>query len=594
MDYQLKTPLLPIKNEYTTVERVFAARGVKPEDVEHYLHTTDADIYDPELIMNIKEGAQMLARHIALNNDILVQVDSDCDGFTSSAVLINYLNCLFPGYVQQHVSYRIHTGKQHGIFEEMIPEILEKKIKLVIAPDSSSNNYEVHKILKENGIDVLVIDHHEAEKISENACVINNQLCDYPTKSLSGVGMVYKFCCYFDKVMGVNYADQFLDLVALGLVGDMMDIRDFETRHLVVKGLQQIRNPFFKEMVKVQNYSINRAGGLCPFSISFYIAPQINGTIRMGTAAEKLMLFESMLDYLGYEQIPSTKRGCKGQYETRVEQACRNCTNIKRNQAKATDASLEIIERIIENKNLTENKIMAVKLGPEYATNRNLTGLIANQLMAKYQHPFLLLMQTVGEDGSINWEGSGRGYETSSFNDLRTFIKDSGYAFFAEGHANAFGVGISDDNFEDFIKYSNEALKDYAFTPCTKVDFIWQASEINRDDILDLAALKTVWGQELEEPTIAIENLNVTPNNITLMGKDGRCPTLKITLSNGVSLIKFRSTEEEYEKLVPVFDSGSVNINVIGTCTINEWNGIISPQIEIKDYEIVGETKYYF
>ena len=573
---------------------MFAARGVKPEDVEHYLHTTDADIYDPELIMNIKEGAQMLARHIALNNDILVQVDSDCDGFTSSAVLINYLNCLFPGYVQQHVSYRIHTGKQHGIFEEMIPEILEKKIKLVIAPDSSSNNYEVHKILKENGIDVLVIDHHEAEKISENACVINNQLCDYPTKSLSGVGMVYKFCCYFDKVMGVNYADQFLDLVALGLVGDMMDIRDFETRHLVVKGLQQIRNPFFKEMVKVQNYSINRAGGLCPFSISFYIAPQINGTIRMGTAAEKLMLFESMLDYLGYEQIPSTKRGCKGQYETRVEQACRNCTNIKRNQAKATDASLEIIERIIEDKNLTENKIIAVKLGPEYATNRNLTGLIANQLMAKYQHPFLLLTQTIGEDGSINWEGSGRGYETSSFNDLRTFIKDSGYAFFAEGHANAFGVGISDDNFEDFIKYSNEALKDYAFTPCTKVDFIWQASEINKDDIIDLAALKTVWGQELEEPIIAIENLNVTPNNITLMGKDGRCPTLKITLSNGVSLIKFRSTEEEYEKMVPVFDSGSVNINVIGTCTINEWNGIISPQIEIKDYEIVGETKYYF
>ena len=476
----------------------------------------------------------------------------------------------------------------------MIPEILKKKIKLVIAPDSSSNNYEVHKILKENGIDVLVIDHHEAEKISENACVINNQLCDYPTKSLSGVGMVYKFCCYFDKVMGVNYADQFLDLVALGLVGDMMDIRDFETRHLVVKGLQQIRNPFFKEMVKVQNYSINRAGGLCPFSISFYIAPQINGTIRMGTAAEKLMLFESMLDYLGYEQIPSTKRGCKGQYETRVEQACRNCINIKRNQAKATDASLEIIERIIEDKNLTENKIIAVKLGPEYATNRNLTGLSANQLMAKYQHPFGLLTQTVGEDGSINWEGSGRGYETSSFNDLRTFIKDSGYAFFAEGHANAFGVGISDDNFEGFIKYSNEALKDYAFTPCTKVDFIWQASAINTDDIIDLAALKTAWGQELEEPIIAIENLNVTPNNITLMGKDGRCPTLKITLSNGVSLIKFRSTEEEYEKLVPVFDSGSVNINVIGTCTINEWNGIISPQIEIKDYEIVGETKYYF
>ena len=90
-------------------------------------------------------------------------------------------------------------------------------MKLVIAPDSSSNDYEVHQQLKEKGIDVLVIDHHEADKISENACVINNQLCDYPTKSLSGVGMVYKFCSYLDSLLNKDYAEQFLDLVALGI-----------------------------------------------------------------------------------------------------------------------------------------------------------------------------------------------------------------------------------------------------------------------------------------------------------------------------------------------------------------------------------------
>ena len=69
---------------------------------------------------------------------------------------------------------------------------------LVILPDSSSNDYEVHQKLSERGVDVLVIDHHEAEKISEYACVINNQLCDYPNKALSGVGLVYKFCKYID------------------------------------------------------------------------------------------------------------------------------------------------------------------------------------------------------------------------------------------------------------------------------------------------------------------------------------------------------------------------------------------------------------
>ena len=186
---------------------------------------------------------KLLIYHISQGHKILIQIDSDCDGYTSAAVLINHLNCLFPGYVQNNVYYRIHSGKQHGIILETIPE----DVSLVIAPDSSSNDYEVHKKLHERGVDVLVIDHHEAEQVSPHACVINNQLCDYPTKSLSGVGMVYKFCSFIDELMNVDYADQFLDLVALGMIADMMDLRDFETKHLINRGLENIRNPYFKE-----------------------------------------------------------------------------------------------------------------------------------------------------------------------------------------------------------------------------------------------------------------------------------------------------------------------------------------------------------
>lgn len=593
MDYQLKTPLLPIKNEYTVVERVFAIRGVDPKDIPHYLNTTEKDILDPGLIMNIDEGVRMLARHISQQDKIYIQVDSDCDGFTSAAFLINYLNRLFPGYTQTKISYGLHAGKQHGLYEEFIPDFINEDYKLIIAPDSSSNNYEVHKKLKELGIDVLVIDHHEAEKISEDACVINNQLCDYPTKSLSGVGMVYKFCSYFDSIMGTDWASYYLDLAALGIIADMMDIRDFETREIINLGLASVENPFFKEMVKVQDYSISRAGGLCPFAVSFYIAPQVNGTIRMGSANEKLMLFESMLDFKAYDQIPSTKRGCKGQFETRVEQACRNCTNIKRNQSKAIDASLQTIEGIIKDKSLEENKIIAVKLAAG-AINKNLTGLIANQLMAKYNHPFLILMEHPQEDGSISLEGSGRSYETSNFNDLRTFIRDSGYASLAEGHPNAFGAAIPEDKFSDFIQYSNEALKECSFTPCQKVDFIWDANDFKANDIIDLAELNTIWGQELAEPIVVIKNVKVTKDNLSYMGKGGRCPSFKITLPNGTSLIKFRITDEEFDSLLPTNATGSKNITVIGTCAINEWNGRITPQIKVSDYEITGETKYYF
>ena len=597
MEYQLLTPSLPLNKELSVVEQVLANRGILPVDVYHYINTTDEDILPPSLIMNMREGAQMLIKHVSQNDKVLIQIDSDCDGYTSAATLINYLNCLFPGFVQNNVFYRIHTGKQHGIIADTIPE----GVKLVIAPDSSSNDYEVHAELAAKGIDVLVIDHHEADQISEHACIINNQLCDYPTKSLSGVGMVYKFCSYIDELLNVDFADQFLDLVALGMVADMMDLRDFETRHLITLGLNQIRNPYFKGMIDKQEYQLK--GELTPFGVAFYIAPYVNATIRMGTQDEKLMLFESMLDYRGYELIPSTKRGCKGQQETRVEQACRNCTNIKNRQTKARDAALETIERIIEEKNLLDNKILAIKLD-SFSADKNLTGLIANQLMAKYQRPVLLLNKVIEDmsmyelDGTlietrevISWEGSGRGYDKSKFDNLREFLKECEFVTYAEGHANALGVGIYDVFFENFINYSNQKLAEFDFTPCYKVDFIFSGADFKGSDIIELAELKSLWGQGVEEPLIAIENLNVHSGNVTLMSAD-KSPTLKITLPNGTSLIKFKSSKEEFEKFNS--QTGCITINVVGKCERNIWNGITTPQLIIEDYEIVGEQKYYF
>ena len=593
MEYQLIMPRIPLKNATTAVEQVLANRGISPENVEHYLHTTDADICDPNMIMNMREGAAMLVKHISQNDKVLVQIDSDCDGYTSAAALINYLNCLFPGFVQNNVYYRIHTGKQHGILLETIPD----DVKLVIAPDSSSNDYEEHQQLSLKGVDVLVIDHHEADKISEHACVINNQLCEYPTKSLSGVGMVYKFCSYIDELLNVDYADQFLDLVSLGMVADMMDLRDYETKHLITRGLENIRNPYFKGMVDRQSYSLKE--GISPIGVAFYIAPYVNATIRMGTQEEKLMLFESMLDYRGYELVPSTKRGCKGQQETRVEQACRNCANIKNRQTKARDAALENIERIIKEKNLLDNKILVIKLD-SFEADKNLTGLIANQLMAKYQRPVLLLNKIVNEipneetgkvETLISWEGSGRGYDKSKFDNLREFLKESGLVTYAEGHANALGVGIYDTFFENFINYSNRELAEFDFTPCYKVDFIFNGADFNGSDIVEIAELRSLWGQGVEEPFVALEGIKVHAGNATLMSPD-KNPTLKITLPNGTSLIKFKSSQEEVEKFTSL--TGCITANIVGKCERNIWNGIITPQIIIEDYEIVGEQKYYF
>lgn len=581
MEYQL---IKKNSQNYEVVEQVLINRGLKQEDIYHYLNTTEDDLYDPTLIANIEQGAKMLVYHVSQGHDIFVQIDSDCDGYTSAALLLNYMYRLFPAYTQLHVKYRLHEGKEHGLILDTIPQ----GVKLVIAPDSSSNDYEEHKALSEMGIDVLVIDHHEAERVSEYACVINNQLCDYPTKSLSGVGMVYKFCCFLDSLLNVDYAENYRDLVSLGLIADMMDMRDFETKHLIMSGLDNIRNPFFKSFIDKQSFVLK--DGITPIGIAFYVAPYINATVRTGTLQEKMVLFESMLDYKAYTEIPSTKRGEKGMMEKVVTQACRNCTNIKKRQGDAKDAATAIIEKIIQDNNLLENKILAIKLTPEQTVDKNLTGLIANQLMSKYQRPVLLLNQKDHEDGHVSWEGSGRNYDKSKFDNLREFLHYSRLVEYAEGHNNALGVGILDKNFKEFINYANKELATYDFSPCYKVDFIFQGGNFNAQDIIKIAELKPIWGQGLSEPFIALEGINVHSDNITLMSPD-KNPTLKITLPNGTSLIKFKSSQEEYESLKT---SGCITINVVGRCERNIWNGRVSAQILIEDYEIEKVIQYYF
>ena len=538
----------------------------------------------------------MLATHINNNDIILIQVDSDVDGYTSAAKLSNYLYHLFPAFVVNKIIYRFHDGKQHGIIADQIPN----NVKLVIAPDSSSNDYEEHKKLRDRGIDVLVIDHHEAEKVSEDACVINNQLCDYPTKSLSGVGMVYKFCQFMDSILDTDYADDGLDLVALGMIADMMDLRDFETKHLIHKGLKNIHNPFFSYMIEKNAYSLKDE--ITPVGVAFYIAPYVNATVRMGSPEEKRIMFESMLNFKAFDQIDSTKRGCKGQKESVVEQAVRNCTNIKSRQTKARDNSLETIERLIVDNNLLKNKILIIPVPCHIYVEKNLTGLIANQLMSKYQKPVLLLNEVINEqsvistDGNITnliystWEGSARGYDKSSLTDFRKFCVDSGLIEYAEGHANAFGFGIRNSDLKDFIHYCNTALGDFEFTPCYNVDFIFSADNFNGNDILEIAELKSLWGQGVTEPYIALTNVKVTKNNIMLMSPDNK-PTIKIKLANGVEVIKFKASQEEYQSLV---SEGYFVLDIIGRCDSNTWGGRTTSQIIVEDYEITNAVAYYF
>jgi len=575
------TLISPPDDKLTVVEQVLVNRGINLVDVSRYLKTTDSELHNPKLLDFIEEAAHLFIEHLEKGHKIYVQVDSDCDGYTSSAFLLNYIWRYNSKYFDQF-KFALHAGKEHGLSKEFVINVERNEFRLIIVPDAGSNQHEEHRILRDKGIDCIVLDHHEAHERSRSASVINPQLDEYPNKQLSGVGIVYKFCKVLDELFGVAIADQLLDLVALGMVADMVDVREFETRHLIIKGTTNITNPFIKALVERQAYSMK--DGVTPSALGFYIAPIINAIIRVGEPEEKILLFSAMLEKYAYKTITSTKRGAKsGETETYVEQAVRQGANIRSRQNRMRDTGLELINNIIKEKRLDENKIIIVEV--EDVIDKNLSGLIANQLMYRYQRPVLLLRNT----GDGLFQGSGRGYDKSDLMDLKQFLSDSDLVEYAEGHSNAFGVGISDKKREELIKYSNEELKSIDFSPRFLVDFIYEADNINYQDLMDIGFLKDLWGKGVEEVFVVVKNLKVTKINLTLMSPDNS-PTLKI--QNGlVSFIKFKSSKEEYESLL---SDGFISIDLIGKCTINEWNGNITPQILIESYEITGGQKWYF
>ena len=279
------------------------------------------------LLDNIEKGIELLTKHIEAGNEIYLPIDPDVDGYTSAALFYNYLT---DNNFNANIVYHVPEGKEHGLSTIMNWFNQSTNGALVVCLDSSSNDYEEHEELKKRGYDVLVIDHHEAERYSENAVVINNQLSqDYPNKDLSGVGVVYKFFELFETMTSTSITTpikEYRDLVALGMISDVMKMNSLENRFICKYGLSHINNNFFRTLTKKQCFSLfgigedkwtdeyYTNGAMTQIKVAFYITPLINALIRVGNELEKTRLFEAFIR--PSVLVPSTKRGEKGKEET--------------------------------------------------------------------------------------------------------------------------------------------------------------------------------------------------------------------------------------------------------------------------------------
>lgn len=157
-------------------------------------------------------------------------------------------------------------------------------------------------------------------------------------------------------------------------------------------------------------------------------------------------------------------------------------------------------------------------------------------------------------------------------------------------HANAFGLSLKVDKIDDFIAKTDEKLKDIEVEPLYYVDFIYSGDHINGEEILEIgSAGQDLWGQDVDEPFVAVEKLKVKKSQVTIYSK--KDDTIKISTNCGVDIMKFKATAAE----VALFNENEiVTITLVGRCNANQWGGKTTPQIFIEEFQVDNKLKYDF
>lgn len=546
------------------IETVLLNRGIA--DPYTYVHLTDGYIQDYHDLENIEKAVERLTQAIENNEKIKIVVDSDCDGHASAAILYSYL---YKIYNSENISYYIQEGKSHGIPKNLS---IFDDTGLIFCPDSSTNDVEQCEQLEKRGKTVIILDHHQSEKPNNYAIIVNNQISPkYKNKQLCGTGIVWQYLRALDDFYWNNYADNYLDLVALANIADSMDLREYETKRLVDKGLESIHNKLFVALLDKQLYSTNGIVNIT--NVQFYINPLINGLVRSGTPEDKELMFRAFCEL--DEWFDYKKRGEEQLIKEDIySRVARLSVNARSRQNREIDKGIEKIEKDIAKYGWDKNKILFAEANN---IDGSYTGLTCMKLASKYSKPCVLLRDTWKADV---YGGSLRNFDGSPIDDLKDFLLKTNKFEYVQGHPNAAGISLKKENIREVIKLTNEMLADVDFDKVWKVDFIFTPDEITYDVIQEFNELK-----DITECYVAVERIKINTNQFEILGSNK--DTWKAMLNDEISMVKFKCVDDKILELINEDWGGSdIELNVVGKISFSVYNGIIEPQIIVSDFEL--------
>lgn len=581
--------------------RIIRNRDVVGDDaIRQYLHGTRAELDDPAQLLGGLEAASLLKQKIEEGKKIRIIGDYDIDGVNSTYILYRALTRC-GAQVDYEIPDRMKDG--YGLNISLLKLALEEDIDTVLTCDNGISAIAEIAYAKENGMTVIVTDHHEPlfEEVPEEdqaetiqpqtdtarripspegtrifrlppADVLVNPKqpnCRYPYKKLCGAAVAWKVVCLLYRLYAIEEeAEQFLQFVGFATVGDVMEL-DGENRILVKEGLKQLRitqNYGWRALIQANNLDFDT---LNSYHIGFVLGPCINASGRLDTAKRSLRLLLAK-DAAEAELLA-----------TRLKQ-------LNDERKELTQAAVDLACEQIDGSTEANDRVLVVYL-PD--CHESIAGIVAGRIRERYGKPTFVVTNAEAEDEA---KGSGRSIEAYSMFEEMVKCQDLFRKF--GGHPMAAGFSLPRSRIDEMRRRLNEncTMTEEDMAEKIMVDVPMPINYIRESLVEELSVLEP-FGNGNEKPLFAERHLKLLSARI--LGKNANVLKLQVANATGctmealyfgipdniLSYLTDKYGRNEVQKLL----WGKVNqieMDLTYYPSINEYQGRRTLQIVIKNF----------
>ena len=546
-----------------------------------YLYNDEIFFYNPLEMKDMEKAFIKIIESISKNELICIYGDYDVDGVTSTVILYKALKNIGANVIY-YIPDREEEG--YGLNIEAINEVKSKGVDVIFTCDNGIASIEEVAYIKQNEMDIIILDHHEPRFIEESHtrieilpmadAIINpkqNECC-YKFKALSAGGICFKFVKGLYEYMEVDEnLDEYLVFASISTVCDIVDLLD-ENRIIVKQGLNILNenkkiNKGLFEILKVNNIDEKL---IDENDYGFIIGPCINASGRLESALKAVELFTTDDD-------------------KNINNLALDLLNLNIQRKNLTQKAVETILCTVENSSIKEDKVIVIY---NDEIHESIAGIVAGRIKEIYYKPTFVI--TKSKNGA---KGSGRSIQ--SYNMFEELLKCSHLFQKFGGHKMAAGLSLLEENIDIFRKTINQncTLTTYDFEENIVIDKALRFYDITLDLAEELYKMKPI-RKENKGAIFATKNVNI--KNIRFVGKENNI--IQFILNDGTNDIK-AITFNGYDKFCQILKSNLTNddfqkvkvgikkyvdlkLDVVYSIEVNIFNEFKNVQLILKDFRL--------